>query len=329
MLISTLSSLLPFLLVVNALPFESSSAKRDAPIGARNGALDTRGHDHSESNWVPLGCYVDTVHPRVLKGAQTVSDTEMTNEYCQQFCQSHGFSIAGTEWSKECFCDNDLDITLIADNANCDMSCTGGAEICGGGERLTVWKNVPPPPEDWEDQGCYYDSIAHRALPTQIQLNHVTVEKCTTACLDGGFKYAGVEYGSECFCGNEIITGSGNIGTSAPDGCNMPCNGDGRELCGGGNRLNVYSHTVPTQVPSVGDWTLKGCYSDAVSNRALPVRPSVDGGMTVEKCTDKCFSLGYKFSGVEYGSECYCSSEIATYPNSGSPVTDGCDMVSI
>ncbi|KIM25969.1 hypothetical protein M408DRAFT_202977 [Serendipita vermifera MAFF 305830] len=329
MLISTLASLVPFLLATNALPLESRDGPTDNALVARDPG----------SNWVKIGCYVDTVSPRTLTGAQTVSDTAMTNGYCQQFCASRGFSIAGTEYSKECYCDNTIANPVLADEATCDMTCTGGVETCGGSARLTVWSNQGTPPApghetygDWTGQGCYYDSVASRALPTQISIDQVTIEKCTAACFNGGFQYAGVEYGSECFCGDVIATDSGNVGTSAPDGCTMPCAGNTLEICGGSNRLNILSYTGsslpsgPSQVPSVGDWDLKGCYSDDVTNRALPVRQTIEGGLTVEKCTDKCFSLGYKFSGVEYGSECYCSNAIGTYPNSGSPQTDGCAM---
>ena len=100
------------------------------------------------------------------------------------------------------------------------MTCTGGSDICGGGAHITVWQNkgtVTVPGHDtvgaWTGKGCFVsvkkwnkgtaantlnsDSIANRALPNQVYVDGaMTVEKCTSKCLDGGFKYAGVEYGS-------------------------------------------------------------------------------------------------------------------------------------
>lgn len=39
-------------------------------------------------------------------------------------------------------------------------------------------------------------------------------------------------------CGNTIANG----GAPAASGCNMLCNGNQTEFCGGGDRLNVYNY---------------------------------------------------------------------------------------
>ncbi|KIM19903.1 hypothetical protein M408DRAFT_170271 [Serendipita vermifera MAFF 305830] len=335
MLLSTLLTFTP--LVTNALFFEPPSAKRHAPIRR---TLSTRAPANGGANWVKLGCYIDTVNPRALSAATTVSDNGMTNAYCQEFCDAHGFSIAGTEWSKECFCGAAIDGNLLTADSDCDMTCTETPEVCGGSARLTVWQNqgtVTDPNTqtigDWTGQGCYTDSVQNRALPNRKWIDGMTVEKCTAACFAENFKYAGLEYGNECYCSNNIITSAG-VGVPATDGCDMSCEGNAAQTCGSGNRLNLYSFTGTSnpaqigtsnavQIPSTGDWTLKGCYTDQVNARAIAVRQYVDGAMTVEKCTAKCLSLGYSLSGLEYANECYCSSAIGS---SGSPTTDGCTM---
>ncbi|KIM21987.1 hypothetical protein M408DRAFT_333113 [Serendipita vermifera MAFF 305830] len=212
------------------------------------------------------------------------------------------------------------------------MTCTGAPEVCGGSARLTIWQNqgtVTDPNHwtvgDWVGQGCYTDSVQNRALPARKFIDGMTVEKCTAACFADDFKYAGLEYGNECNCANDIITSAG-VGVPATDGCDMACEGNAAQTCGSGDRLNIYLYTPtsnPVQIPSTGDWSLKGCYTDQVSDRAIAVSQSVDGEMTVEKCTTKCFSLGYSLSGLEYANECYCSNVIGA---SGSPITDGCTM---
>ncbi|KIM24245.1 hypothetical protein M408DRAFT_331879 [Serendipita vermifera MAFF 305830] len=197
--------------------------------------------------------------------------------------------------------------------------CTGSPDVCGGSARLTVWQNqgTVSDPDRYSLEGP--DSVTNRALSTQVSIPDVTIEKCASACANSGFKYAGVEYGS-VLCGNEIHT-SANSGLPATDGCTMPCAGNQDQRCGGPDRLNLY-YSGPVQVETVGDFKLKGCYSDEVGNRALPIRQYVDGGMTVEKCTDKCFSLGYTFAGLEYANV-NCSSAIGS---SAVPKTDGCTM---
>ncbi|KIM24143.1 hypothetical protein M408DRAFT_27264 [Serendipita vermifera MAFF 305830] len=222
MLLSTLLTFTP--LVTNALLFEPPSAKRHAPIRR---ALSARAPANGGANWVKLGCYIDIVTPRTLSAATIVSDNEMTNAYCQEFCDSRGFAIAGTEWSKECFCGAAIDGNLLTADTDCDMTCTGAPEVCGGSARLTVWQNqgaVTDPNTQtigsWTGQGCYTDSVQNRALPNRRFIDGMTVEKCTAACFAEDFKYAGVEYGNECYCSNDIIT-SADVGVPATDGCDM------------------------------------------------------------------------------------------------------------
>lgn len=53
------------------------------------------------------------------------------------------------------------------------------------------------------------------------------------------YVYFGLEYGRECYCGNQIASGA----TLAPGGesdCNTPCSGDDNEDCGAGNRINIW-----------------------------------------------------------------------------------------
>jgi len=58
---------------------------------------------------------------------------------------------------------------------------------------------------------------------------------CATDC--AGFKYWGVEYGGECYCGNSFNTGS--VVAQASD-CSFTCPGAPLEYCGAGNRLSAY-----------------------------------------------------------------------------------------
>ncbi|KAI4241206.1 MAG: hypothetical protein L6R42_011338, partial [Xanthoria sp. 1 TBL-2021] len=51
----------------------------------------------------------------------------------------------------------------------------------------------------------------------------------------------------ECYCGNTINAGSAKVAgiTEAATGCNMLCNANALEYCGGPNRLNMYQHRLP------------------------------------------------------------------------------------
>ncbi|GAB0132642.1 hypothetical protein EsDP_00001071 [Epichloe bromicola] len=86
--------------------------------------------------------------------------------------------------------------------------------------------------------GCFKDS-SNRALggETRANLGAVSNEKCVTHCKGAGFALAGTEYGGQCYCGNEL-TGSERVDDSA---CNVACEGDGADTCGGSWTLSVYS----------------------------------------------------------------------------------------
>lgn len=244
------------------------------------------------------------------------------------------------------------------------MPCYGNAsETCGGPNRLNVYdfnnaiSALPtsttssstskasasatatgPALSGWTSLGCYTDSVGTRTLNTQIYSipgASMTVELCTAACLAAGFKLAGVEYAGECYCDNAFQNGGG----PAPDGnalCNMACNGNTAETCGGPNRLNVYSYTStgsgsttsvsgtgtstsqPTSTSSIGTgatglptgWTYKGCWLDQQHGRILALSEGETATLTVESCVATCKGLGYSVAGMEYYTQCYCGNAI-------------------
>ena len=56
--------------------------------------------------------------------------------------------------------------------------------------------------------------------------------------ISSGFKYFGVQYGKQCFCGNE---GYDKYGQVAANRCNVNCPGDSKLSCGGTWVSDVYS----------------------------------------------------------------------------------------
>ena len=82
----------------------------------------------------------------------------------------------------------------------------------------------------------------------------------------------------------------------------MACSGNPAELCGDGNRLNVYQNTAyqpPAQeVASFGTFVSRGCHSDSESARALSNSYTNWDTMSVELCLK--LAAGYRYAGVEY-----------------------------
>lgn len=99
-------------------------------------------------------------------------------------------------------------------------------------------------------------------------------------------------------------------------GCNMPCNGNSSEICGGSLRLSVYNLTTfvpPTTVKAVGSYVSKGCYKEATNGRLL-TGPSYTNatGMSVESCVAYCTAASptQAYAALEYSKECYCSNSL-------------------
>lgn len=186
------------------------------------------------------------------------------------------------------------------------MACTGNAtEQCGGPNRLNLFHNasVAEPtsgpatnagPPGWGFLGCYTDSVTARTLTANGASagggGALTVALCTQACQAEGYILAGVEYSGECYCGNSTSNGGG----PAPDGlagCDMACNGNSSEYCGGPNRLDVYGYGQRSTIAPA--WSSLGCYTD-VRNSAdtysstliLLTRP--DGPSAYSSCWYGC-----------------------------------------
>ncbi|XP_050427984.1 xylosyltransferase oxt isoform X2 [Adelges cooleyi] len=90
-----------------------------------------------------------------------------------------------------------------------------------------------------KELGCYRDG-----RETKLLLGYKTTlaftnshNNCLDICLQYGFVYAGVEYGTECFCGNELPEWDLKL----PDTfCDMKCPGNQSQICGGHYTINVF-----------------------------------------------------------------------------------------
>jgi hypothetical protein len=123
-------------------------------------------------------------------------------------------------------------------------------------------------PSGWFYHGCWVDEKYGRILPTQLpDSNSLTVESCISSCQTAGYSISGMEYASQCFCGDEIIEG-GALAQQDTD-CNMACSGSSSEMCGGPSRMSIYSNSknnVHAIAPPVtqndtlpGKWQYVGC----------------------------------------------------------------------
>ncbi|KAK4165674.1 carbohydrate-binding WSC [Cladorrhinum sp. PSN259] len=98
--------------------------------------------------------------------------------------------------------------------------------------------------------GCYNETTAlagtagGRALYGGINLvapDVLTVEKCWDFCATNNtairYKYAGLEYARECWCATSLSSLSVKVDDSA---CDLACEGNNTQVCGGNLKLTVY-----------------------------------------------------------------------------------------
>ncbi|PTB46771.1 uncharacterized protein TrAFT101_003787 [Trichoderma asperellum] len=236
-------------------PGSGSSSGSSPPSGTTTSA--TQQPTGLPQGWQSYGCYVDGVNGRILN-EQNPDDPNLTLESCAASCASQNYTIAGAEYSKQCFCGNNIVNGGVKANSSteCNTPCAGdSSEICGGGDRMTIISKgtpavlSPPAPVpvvgNWTYQGCYEDNInqVHTFFWQNIFANTMTPEQCLNACGEYGYMAAGLEYGQECYCGDpENIKTAGS--TKRPETeCNVPCPGNASAICGGGSRLSTYFYT--------------------------------------------------------------------------------------
>lgn len=130
------------------------------------------------------------------------------------------------------------------------MRCTGaGDQLCGGPNALSLYKNLAFTPPvikpligKYASKQCLTDPLASGGRSLQgasTTSSTMTADVCVKFCMGKRFRYAGVEYGSECYCGSNIAPNTGKQGACVPANL-MVCAGNPLQYCGGPGFMNLY-----------------------------------------------------------------------------------------
>ncbi|TVY75850.1 WSC domain-containing protein [Lachnellula suecica] len=200
------------------------------------------------------GCYSDDYpSTRVLSGS-TFSASTLTVESCILFCNNTAYTIAGVEYGRECYCGNTLNTdgsTYGVASSGCTFTCAGNnSETCGGPNFLDIYATGPltsgsttSTPAHFTvanaNGSCASDyTPAHNYVRTlsgaATTSSSMTQEACARFC--AGYTYYGVEYSTECYCGNSI-----NSGAVVATNCTDTCAGNSKESCGGSWAMNIFT----------------------------------------------------------------------------------------
>jgi len=104
--------------------------------------------------------------------------------------------------------------------------------------------------------GCYNDTNmlsgttgAHALDIVILGTGFLTVPMCLEWCAHNGtalmgrpYKFAGLEYSRECYCGDNLNSLARKLSDDSL--CNTPCDGDNITACGGANKLSLYNITA-------------------------------------------------------------------------------------
>ncbi|KAI1340641.1 WSC domain-containing protein [Xylariaceae sp. FL0016] len=200
--------------------------------------------------FVYTGCYDNGQpgEPTALSLRTDLDTQNMTVEICVAECKGNNFRLAGLSYFGVCYCGETV-ATALLDNGQCSFPCTGNSsETCGGNTQVSVWMDPTFPQianqsiSEYVPVGCWTDdSPDGKALfyrQEDLNSSTMTTEACLASCLAGEFPFAGTEYAGECYCG--VVVGNGTSLVSDSTSCNMPCNGNSLEICGGPARLSLY-----------------------------------------------------------------------------------------
>lgn len=176
-----------------------------------------------------LGCYVDS---SVRDLPFQVIQSGATIESCRTACGIRQYYYSGVQNGGQCWCGDSYGLHGTAPASECNTKCTENQrETCGGTNRNSVYLVG-----EMGYIGCFGDGTPRDLSFTQGSSNTQTIEKCRAACLQNNYTYAGVQFGTQCFCGNSF----GSHGKGTDDDCSQKCAGDSAEICGNAGRNSIY-----------------------------------------------------------------------------------------
>lgn len=227
-----------------------------------------------------------------------------------------------------------------ADATYADMTCPPGVDLPAVNSfpeqfPIVYAELTPSQPfgnNGWNYVDCVVDNVNNTRIlgADQIQSSNMTIETCQTYCSSKGWRFAGVEYGTQCFCSSSLpATYTGG------QSCTQQCAGNRTELCGSPGLVSIFNNTLstaPIAAPGAGPvsaaaGTYVGCVSDGINNGRTLNGPSISSNnMTLETCRSFCTSQGYTLSGAEYSTQCFCGNSIG---NGGAVLSDSssCNML--
>jgi hypothetical protein len=153
--------------------------------------------EHTSTNqnlgsYVYQGCYNDTGNRAIPNYLGNVSSPKQ----CEQIAQNQGYNVFGLQYYGQCFAGNSLNNAMKygANNGDC-------------GNMGTAWTNKVYTNEPAQNvggyvyRGCYNDN-GNRAIPNYVG-NVNNADECASKAKRSNSSVFGLQYGGQCFTGND------------------------------------------------------------------------------------------------------------------------------
>uniref|UniRef100_A0A673IYU7 WSC domain-containing protein 1-like n=1 Tax=Sinocyclocheilus rhinocerous TaxID=307959 RepID=A0A673IYU7_9TELE len=147
--------------------------------------------------------------------------------------------------------------------------------------------------------GCFLDDAKDRTLKGMVfyDFRKMTSTLCQDTCTESGYQFAGLEYGSECYCGNRITSAR-----MKEEECNLDCKGEKGAICGGVSRLSVYKveEVLPGQKVRY-----RGCFKKPDNTTAASLAHAIQPNLTSQWCIETCMDQEFPLALVRKP-DCFC-----------------------
>ncbi|KAG7274546.1 hypothetical protein CRUP_023923, partial [Coryphaenoides rupestris] len=164
------------------------------------------GKDTEDGRAQYVGCYIDDIQKRALRGVSFFDYKKMTVFRCQDNCAERGYLFAGLEFGAECYCGHKVQGVNVSDG-ECNMECKGErTNSCGAANRLSIYR-LELSHESARRygsaifKGCFLkpDNVS-LALPVSAVIQNMSVDKCVDMCTEKEQSLAALA-GDRCHCG--------------------------------------------------------------------------------------------------------------------------------
>ncbi|KAM0540350.1 hypothetical protein ACHAPJ_013616 [Fusarium lateritium] len=177
--------------------------------------------------------------------------------------------------------------------------------------------------------GCFAREAdtTNRSVLTLDGIDHVkpmSIIACQSYCLQLGWTVWGIQNGDSCFCDNRLRMDSQIIDDSK---CNMHCNGNTTNVCGGKDAIEVFAQKEMLRV----EYESLGCYVH--DGRTLVIKGTTGGDtidsedeMSVDACASLCtVDKGADFFALWEGYLCTCG--MTMVPGAKKVSDDQCNVL--